>query len=132
MAPMIGMMSSPTSDVTIAPKAAPMMTPTARSITLPRIANFLNSSNIIPPLLLNPRISDATCIACAPRYGVLREITHSFGGTPPMCPTNHSRSAKDWACRSGKPPLLQAIWHDTAGFHQLCHDLLVKPDIHLR
>jgi hypothetical protein len=37
-------MMSPTSDVTMAPNAAPMMTPTARSITLPRIANFLNSS----------------------------------------------------------------------------------------
>src|SRR4051794_14757703 len=40
------MMMSPTSDVTMAPNAAPMMTPTARSITLPRIANFLNSSHM--------------------------------------------------------------------------------------
>src|ERR1700693_2883818 len=31
------------------PKAAPMMTPTARSTTLPRNANFLNSSSISPP-----------------------------------------------------------------------------------
>src|SRR5262249_5773672 len=44
---MIGMMTSPTSDETIAPKAAPMMTPTARSTTLPRSANFLNSSNMV-------------------------------------------------------------------------------------
>jgi hypothetical protein len=43
---MIGMMISATREVTIAPNATPMMTPTARSITLPRIANFLNSSNI--------------------------------------------------------------------------------------
>src|SRR5215510_2787698 len=44
---MIGMMTSATSDETIAPKAAPMMTPTARSTTLPRSANFLNSSNMV-------------------------------------------------------------------------------------
>src|SRR5215813_5119604 len=40
---MIGMMTSPTSDVTMAPKAAPIMTPTARSTTLPFIANSRNS-----------------------------------------------------------------------------------------
>ena len=27
--------------------------------------------------------------------------------------------------------LFQAVWHDAAGFHQLRHDLLVQPDIHL-
>src|SRR6187200_1571907 len=43
------MKMSPTSDVTIAPNAAPMMTPTARSTTLPRMANFLNSSSIALP-----------------------------------------------------------------------------------
>src|SRR6476619_7388528 len=37
------MMRSPTRDETILPKAAPMMTPTARSITLPRITNALKS-----------------------------------------------------------------------------------------
>src|SRR6202012_1580500 len=46
---MIGMMMSPTSELTMAPNAAPMTTPTARSTTLPRIANFLNSSNMRPP-----------------------------------------------------------------------------------
>src|SRR5207237_696698 len=40
---MMGMMTSPTSELTIEPKAAPMMTPTARSTTLPFIANSLNS-----------------------------------------------------------------------------------------
>src|ERR1700712_1464966 len=49
MAPMIGMMTSPTSEVTIAPKAAPMMTPTARSTTLPFIANSRNSFSICSP-----------------------------------------------------------------------------------
>src|SRR3954447_19169583 len=43
---MIGMMMSSTSEVTMAPNATPMTTPTARSTTLPRRANFLNSSNI--------------------------------------------------------------------------------------
>src|SRR6266496_811657 len=37
------MMTSPTSEVTMAPNAAPMMTPTARSTTLPFIANSRNS-----------------------------------------------------------------------------------------
>src|ERR1043166_6315685 len=42
------MMISATTELTIAPKAAPMITPTARSTTLPRMANFLNSSSIGP------------------------------------------------------------------------------------
>src|SRR5437868_8069502 len=41
------MMTSVTSESTILPKAAPMMTPIARSTTLPRIANFLNSWSIV-------------------------------------------------------------------------------------
>ena len=40
------MTMSLTSDVTILPNAAPMMTPTARSMTLPRAANCLNSFHI--------------------------------------------------------------------------------------
>src|SRR5947209_5455881 len=48
---MIGMMISPTSEVTIAPKAAPMMTPTARSTTLPFMANSRNSFSMLNPLL---------------------------------------------------------------------------------
>src|ERR1700754_3320537 len=43
---MIGMMISATSEDTIAPKAAPMITPTARSTTLPFIAKSRNSFNI--------------------------------------------------------------------------------------
>src|SRR5215208_5545506 len=46
MAPMIGMKMSPTSESTMRPKAAPMITPMARSTTLPFSANFLNSSSI--------------------------------------------------------------------------------------
>ena len=45
--PTIGMIMSFTNESTIFPKAAPIITPTARSITLPFIANALNSL-IIP------------------------------------------------------------------------------------
>ena len=41
--PIGGMMISLTSDVTMLPKAAPMITPTARSNALPFTANSLNS-----------------------------------------------------------------------------------------
>src|SRR5438094_5212721 len=54
---MIGMMTSPTSEVTMAPKAAPMMTPTARSTTLPFIANSRNSFSTLRP---SSRGSDET------------------------------------------------------------------------
>src|SRR3954452_3764756 len=47
---MIGMMMSPTNEVTMAPNAAPMMTPTARSTTLPFIANSRNSFSMVVPL----------------------------------------------------------------------------------
>src|SRR5579871_5915909 len=43
---MIGMMMSLTSELTMAPKAAPMITATARSTTLPFIAKSRNSFSI--------------------------------------------------------------------------------------
>ncbi|MNR34612.1 hypothetical protein D3C85_1524010 [compost metagenome] len=43
MRPITGMIRSLTTESTILPKAAPMITPTARSITLPRIAKVRNS-----------------------------------------------------------------------------------------
>src|SRR6476646_5428821 len=49
MRPMIGMITSVTSESTILPKAAPMITPMARSTTLPRNANFLNSWSMSSP-----------------------------------------------------------------------------------
>src|SRR5262249_42556306 len=49
---MMGMITSPTSELTMAPKAAPMMTPTARSTTLPFIANSRNSFSIAVTLRL--------------------------------------------------------------------------------
>src|SRR5436190_15931594 len=52
IAPMIGMMRSFTSESTILPKAAPMMTPTARSITLPLTAKERNSESIPIEILL--------------------------------------------------------------------------------
>src|SRR5436305_15276806 len=48
------MMMSPTSEVTILPNAAPMITPTARSTTLPFIANSRNSLNIRKPRWSTP------------------------------------------------------------------------------
>src|SRR5262249_49066822 len=44
-----GMSTSFTSESTILPKAAPMITPTARSKALPFIANSLNSLSMAPP-----------------------------------------------------------------------------------
>jgi hypothetical protein len=41
-----GMMTSWTNELTMVPKAAPMMIPTAISTTFPRIANSLNSFSI--------------------------------------------------------------------------------------
>ena len=38
-----GIITSPTKEFTMPPKAPPITTPTARSITLPRMANVLNS-----------------------------------------------------------------------------------------
>src|SRR5262245_24653867 len=49
IAPMIGMMTSPTSEFTMPENAAPMITPMARSTTFPRKANFLNSSSMVVP-----------------------------------------------------------------------------------
>ena len=45
--PMIGMMMSLTRESTIRPKAPPMITPTARSMTLPRAMNSWNSFSIL-------------------------------------------------------------------------------------
>src|ERR1700730_18720635 len=45
--PIGGMMMSSTKDDTIFPKAAPIMTPTARSRTFPRMANSLNSLSTV-------------------------------------------------------------------------------------
>src|SRR5262249_37659043 len=44
ISPMIGMKTSFTSEFTIAVNAAPITIPIARSMTLPRMMNFLNSS----------------------------------------------------------------------------------------
>src|SRR3569833_2987427 len=63
MAPMMGMMTSPTSELTIAPKAAPIKTPTARSTTLPFIANSLNSFSTANPLLRRRAYSEGAIAA---------------------------------------------------------------------
>src|ERR1700675_1834875 len=51
MAPTTGMMTSPTSEVTMAPNATPMWTPTERSTTLPFMANPRNPLSISSPSL---------------------------------------------------------------------------------
>jgi hypothetical protein len=48
--PIGGMMMSLTSELTIVVKAAPMMIPIARSMTLPRIAKSRNSRHILTTL----------------------------------------------------------------------------------
>ena len=50
--PMGGMITLSTSAVTILPNDAPITTPTARSMTFPRIAKVLNSLNMPMRLLL--------------------------------------------------------------------------------
>jgi len=47
IAPIIGVIISLTKELTTAPKAPPITTPTARSTTLPLIINFLNPWNIM-------------------------------------------------------------------------------------
>ena len=60
--PMSGMNRSATIDSTMRPNAAPMMTPIARSTTLPLSAKLLNSSSIfcMPPLML-----PQTCVSAS-------------------------------------------------------------------
>ncbi len=53
--PIGGMMMSLTKELTIVVKAAPRMIPTARSTTLPRIANSRNSRHMLPPVDRNDR-----------------------------------------------------------------------------
>src|ERR1700693_3267685 len=50
--PMIGVMRSLTRDSTMAPNATPMMTPTARSMTLPRATKSRKPLSMTPSLLL--------------------------------------------------------------------------------
>ena len=54
--PMSGLIKFLTSDFTIAVKAAPIITPTAKSITFPRAINCLNSLSILLLLYLNLKI----------------------------------------------------------------------------
>src|SRR5215831_10716482 len=56
--PIGGIRTSLTSEVTIPPNAAPMMTPTARSTTLPRMMNVLNSLSMGLSLLACVRFEE--------------------------------------------------------------------------
>src|ERR1700732_4079416 len=62
--PIGGISTSSTSDETILPKAAPMITPTAKSRTLPRMTNALNSFNM--DRLLGCRFRGADYNGCGP------------------------------------------------------------------
>ena len=48
----MGMIRSFTAESTIFPNAAPMITPTAKSMTLPLTAKALNSFNMLNPLCI--------------------------------------------------------------------------------
>src|SRR4029077_16950417 len=76
---MIGMMTSPTSELTMPENAAPMITPMARSTTLPRNANFLNSSSMA---MLPPEKAPSWPCAGHPRPGARR--TWMAGTNPAM------------------------------------------------
>src|SRR5438552_2072186 len=56
--PIGGMITSSTSDETIFPKAAPIITPTAKSTTFPRMANSLNSFSTDVLLYCSMKIHD--------------------------------------------------------------------------
>src|SRR5689334_6612976 len=73
--PITGMKTSLTSDVTILPNAAPMITAIARSSTFPRRMNFLNSANMFALLsrsvylvtifgMAKPALITVTCPCC--------------------------------------------------------------------
>src|SRR6266571_6380911 len=65
MRPTTGMMRSLTSESTILPNAAPMITPTARSTTLPLTANSRNSlmNDMLPPYLRRDGCCSDGCFA---------------------------------------------------------------------
>src|SRR6201992_2181489 len=85
--PIGGMMMSLTSELTMPVKDAPMITPTARSMTLPRMANFLNSSSIILSrknadrrLVQSPLPRQAGQPPDANAHGQARQRAHAVGG----------------------------------------------------
>src|ERR1700712_4258026 len=74
---MTGMRISSVSDDTILPNAAPMITATARSRTLPRAMNALNSLNtrFLHPILLTRR--HATRLLCARKgWRIVHELSY--------------------------------------------------------
>ncbi len=69
---------SPTSEDTILPKAAPMMTPTARSTTLPFIANSLNSdARLIADLPNAPHEECSVLLVECPNLAI-ESLTHTL------------------------------------------------------
>src|SRR5690554_5519413 len=77
--PIGGMITLSTSEVTILPNAAPMTTPTARSTTLPRIANSRNS--LIMPIGVSLRCRMAAArprALCDGRVHLAMQFEQSF------------------------------------------------------
>src|SRR5262245_14930839 len=72
---MMGVMTSPTSEFTIDENAAPMITPMARSMTLPRNANFLNSS-IMSCILIGMNQGALSRLSETPRRGCPAQGRH--------------------------------------------------------
>src|SRR5271169_5714301 len=67
-------MTSSTNDATIFPKAAPMMMPTARSSTFPRMANSLNSFSMKPPYVVWSGLNERLCVRAEAERAVRAEI----------------------------------------------------------
>src|SRR4029450_6306325 len=110
--PIGGIRTPSTSVVTILPKAAPMMTPTARSITFPRAMKSRNSFHISPPVAR--RLNDHA--QSKPRQG--KSCDRAGGGEPESGTDGREERAKPPRVASpgfGRwklPVLLQAACED--------------------
>ena len=86
--PITGEIMSFTNESTIALKAPPMITPTARSITLPRAMNFLNSDTkffmlfSFSPLCLPACSAQYVCKLLCAAHGLYLHIVHAIAGVP--------------------------------------------------
>src|ERR1700741_3839003 len=77
-------MTSPTSELTMAPKAAPIMAPTARSTTLPFIANSRNSFSMVA-VLPRPHSVDQAGMDHGAAHGGAGRLRHRDPRQPQPC-----------------------------------------------
>src|SRR5574340_1616289 len=83
-----GMMMSLTSEVTMAPNAPPMITPMARSTTLPRMMKVLNSLNMMIPSWVVGRRDFYHCTECEgnnQHLSLRGSAVVFFGATAAIC-----------------------------------------------